>query len=100
MPVFSVNTRCLFMVYFFGLFSFIFCFIPAHLFVLLCKVAIMVALRNPFFLKDKADIYEGFGCVPVHKMNLYVCLSYLIFENVCVLFVLSSADEIMFQMEK
>lgn len=60
----------------------------------------MVALRNPFFVKDEADIYEGFGSVPMLKTNLYVCVLYLRFKNVCALFVLSSADEIMFQMEE
>lgn len=38
MPVFSVNMRCLFKVYFQFVFIQGFCFvIPAHLFVLLCK---------------------------------------------------------------
>lgn len=77
------------------------CFvIPAHLFVLLSKIAIMVALRNPFFVKDKTDNYEGFGSMPMHKTNHYVCVLYLRFENVCALFVLSSADVIVFQMEE
>jgi len=57
----------------------------------------MVSTRNPFFAKGKPDNYEGFGWVPMHRTNLYVCVLYLRFENVCALFVLSSADEILFQ---
>ncbi len=41
----------------------------------------------------KADIYEGFRCVSMHKTSVE-------FENVCGLFIFSSADEIMFQMEE
>lgn len=80
MPVFSVNTRCLFKVFFFQfVFIQVFCFvIPAHLFVLLCKEADL-------------DIYEGFRCVSMHTTSAE-------FENVCGLFFFSPADEIMFQM--
>lgn len=82
MPVFSVNMKCVFKVYFPFVFIQVFSFvIPAHLFVLLYKEAVLVMSRNPFSMK--ADIYEGFRCVSMHKMSVE-------FENDCGLFIFSS----------
>ncbi len=90
MPVFSVNMKCVFKVYFPFVFIQVFCFvIPAHNFVLLYKEAVLVVLRNPFWRQTSM---KGLGACQ--------CIKWVLNLRMIVVYSFSPADEIMFQMEE